>query len=298
MNFSSGKHAIGIVGLGIMGSAMARNLVADGWPVHGYEIDPTRAAEMAAAGVTIAGDVASLAHSVPVLLLSLPSPAAVHATARAIAASGASQRVVIEASTLSLPDKLECEAILARAGHVALDVPISGTGAQALTRDLVLYASGDAAEIDRLRPLFAGFSRLTHYLGVFGNGSRMKYVANLLVAINNVASAEAMVLGIKAGLDPRQIVDLVISGAGTSRVFELRAPMMAARAYQPATMKCATWQKDMAVIGSYASELGCPTPLLSACVPIYAAAMANGHAADDTAAVCAVLEAMAGNPRS
>jgi 3-hydroxyisobutyrate dehydrogenase-like beta-hydroxyacid dehydrogenase len=291
------KHAIGIVGLGIMGGAMARNLVAEGWPVHGYDPDPARAAEAAASGVTLAPDVAALARLVPVLLLSLPSPAAVRATATAIAESGADKRVVIEASTLTLADKLAAEAILAQAGHVALDVPISGTGAQAATKDLVLYASGNAEEIDRLRPLFAAFSRLTHNLGVYGNGSRMKYVANLLVAINNVASAEAMVLGIKAGLDPRQIVDLVISGAGTSRVFELRAPMMAAQKYEPATMKCSIWQKDMAIIGSYASELGCPTPLLSACVPIYAAAMANGHGAEDTAAVCAVLEQMAGNPR-
>jgi 3-hydroxyisobutyrate dehydrogenase-like beta-hydroxyacid dehydrogenase len=122
----------------------------------------------------------------------------------------------------------------------------------------------------------------------------MKFVANLLVAIHNVASAEAMVLGVKAGLDPHQVVGLVASGAGTSRVFELRAPMMADRQYQPATMKLEIWQKDMAIISQFASELGCPTPLLAATMPIYASAMATGHAADDTAAVCAVLEAMAG----
>jgi L-threonate 2-dehydrogenase len=142
--------------------------------------------------------------------------------------------------------------------------------------------------------MFAGYSRAVHDVGAYGNGSKMKFVANLLVAIHNVASAEAMVLGAKAGLDPLQIVELVSAGAGTSRVFELRAPMMARRNYQPASMKIDIWQKDMSIISQYASELGVPTPLLSATVPIYAAAMATGHAADDTAAVCAVLEAMAG----
>jgi 3-hydroxyisobutyrate dehydrogenase-like beta-hydroxyacid dehydrogenase len=286
------QNTVGVIGLGIMGGAMARNLAAAGWQVLGYDIDTARNAALAASGVAIRPDVAALAREAPVLLFSLPSPAAALAVAQAIVASGAERRVVIEASTLALKDKLAIEAVLRGAGHVALDCPISGTGAQAQTRDLVIYASGDAQSIEALRPLFAGFARAVHDVGAFGNGSKMKFVANLLVAIHNVASAEAMVLGMKAGLDPRQVVDLVT--AGTSRVFELRAPMMAARNYQPASMRVEIWQKDMAIISQYATELGCPTPLLSATMPIYAAAMANGHAADDTAAVCAVLEAMAG----
>jgi 3-hydroxyisobutyrate dehydrogenase-like beta-hydroxyacid dehydrogenase len=288
------QNTVGIVGLGIMGGAMARNLAAGGWHVLGYDIDAARGTELAASGVTVRPDIASLAHEAPVLLLSLPSPAAALATAQAIAASGVERRVVIEASTLALKDKVAVESVLRAAGHVALDCPISGTGAQARTKDLVIYASGDDQSIAALAPLFAGFSRAVHDVGAYGNGSKMKFVANLLVAIHNVASAEAVVLGVKAGLDARRVVDLVTAGAGTSRVFELRAPMMAARHYQPASMKMDIWQKDMAIISQYAAELGCPTPLLSATMPIYAAAMANGHAADDTAAVCAVLEAMAG----
>jgi putative dehydrogenase len=288
------QNTVGIVGLGIMGGAIARNQAAAGWHVLGYDTDANRRAELAAAGIDIRADAAALAREAPVLLLSLPSPAASLATAQAIAASGAERRIVIEASTLALKDKLAVEAALRAAGHVALDCPISGTGAQAITKDLVIYASGDAQSIAALGPLFSGYSRAVHDVGVYGNGSKMKFVANLLVAIHNVASAEAMVLGVKAGLDPRQIVDLVTAGAGTSRVFELRAPMMAARHYLPASMKIDIWQKDMSIISQYAGELGCPTPLLSATMPIYAAAMANGHAAEDTAAVCPVLEAMAG----
>ena len=288
------QNKVGIVGLGIMGGAMARNLVAAGWQVLGHDVDAGRCAEQREAGVGIRSDAAALAREAPVLLLSLPSPAAALATAQAIADSGVERRTVIEASTLALKDKLAIEAVLRAAGHVTLDCPISGTGAQAVTRDLVIYASGDSQSIEALRPLFLGFSRAVHNVGAFGNGSRMKFVANLLVAIHNVASAEAMVLGVKSGLDARQVVELVASGAGTSRVFELRAPMMAARHYQPASMRMEIWQKDMAIISQFAAELGCPTPLLSATMQIYASAMATGHAADDTAAAYAVLEAMAG----
>ena len=174
---------------------------------------------------------------------------------------------------------------------------MSGTGAQAKVRDLVVYASGGAAEIKKLRPMFAGFTRAVHDVGAFGNGSRMKYVANLLVAIHNVASAEAMVLGIKSGLPPQLIFDLVKTGAGNSRIFELRAPMMVKNNYRAATMKISVWQKDMDVIGGFARKIKVPTPMFDASEAIYAKALESGLGAEDTAAVCAVLEKMAGLKR-
>ncbi len=292
------EREIGVVGLGIMGGAMARNLLAAGWRVVGYDPDKAVTAALAADGVEMQADVAGVAKAVPTIMTSLPTPYALQATAEAIAAAGVPRRVVVEVSTMTLADKLRFGETLSAAGHVALDCPISGTGSQAVKKDLVIYASGGSEEIAALKPFFDGFARAVHDLGAYGNGSRMKFVANLLVAIHNVASAEAMVLGMKAGLDPQQVVSLIGAGAGTSRVFELRAPMMAANDYETATMKCAVWQKDMAIIGAFAAELGVPTPMLSATVPIYNSAMATGHAAHDTAAVCAVLEQMAGMERA
>jgi 3-hydroxyisobutyrate dehydrogenase-like beta-hydroxyacid dehydrogenase len=293
----SGKQTVGIVGLGIMGGAFARNLVASGFRVIGFDVDPARRRAARKARVEIAADAAALAAQAPVIITSLPNPAALAATASAITAAKLPRRIVVEASTFTLADKLAAEAALTRAGHVALDCPISGTGAQAKVKDLVIYASGDSRTIAKLRPVFLGFARAVHDVGAFGDGSRMKYVANLLVAIHNVASAEAMVLGIKSGLDPARIFELVKSGAGNSRVFELRAPMMVRDRYDSATMTIKLWQKDLAVIGEHAAALGCPTPLMSATLPIYAAALSTGHAAHDTAAVCAVLEDMAGVKR-
>ena len=294
---SAKGRTVGVIGLGIMGGAFARNLVNAGWRVIGYDIDAARRKELARAGVEIARDPKALAAAAPIVITSLPKPAALATTAKAIAAAGVPRRIVVEASTFTIEDKAKAEKVLRAAGHVMLDCPISGTGSQAKTGDLVIYASGDRKAIAKVKPALAGFSRKTYDVGAFGNGSRMKYVANLLVAINNVASAEAMVLGMKAGLDPQTIFDMISNGAGNSRVFELRAPMMVKNRYDQATMKCSVWQKDMDVIGAFAKRLKVPTPLFSATVPVYAAALNGGHAEDDTAAVCAVLEAKAGVKR-
>src|SRR5262244_2487696 len=287
------KGTVGVVGLGNMGGAFARHLAAAGWRVLGFDIDATRKRAVARGGVEIA-PVETLAAVAPVIILSLPNPRALDATVAAIARHELSSRIVVEASTFTLDDKQRAESVLRKAGHVMLDCPVSGTGAQAAAKDIVIYASGDAKAIAKVAPVLSDFSRATYNTGDFGNGSRMKYVANLLVTIHNVASAEAMVLGIKSGLDPKQIFDLIKIGAGNSRVFELRAPMMVKNDYDDATMKIQVWQKDMDVIGSYARALGVPTPLFSASIPVYDKAMATGHALQDTAAVCAVLETMAG----
>ncbi|MGA8612876.1 MAG: NAD(P)-dependent oxidoreductase [Xanthobacteraceae bacterium] len=294
---ASGKKAVGIIGLGIMGGAFAQSLVGEGWRVIGYDIDSARRRAMARLGVEIVADAADVVRKVSTVITSLPSPRALADTVGVIVKSRVPRRIIVEMSTFTLEDKAKAEAALRKAGHVLLDCPVSGTGAQAKVKDLVVYASGGAAEIKRLRPMFAAFTRAVHDIGVFGNGSRMKYVANLLVAINNVASAEAMVLGMKAGLPPQLIFDLVKSGAGNSRVFELRGPMMVKNDYRDATMKISVWQKDMDVIGSYAKHIRVATPMFDASKAIYNKALASGRGAQDTAAVCAVLEAMAGVKR-
>jgi putative dehydrogenase len=296
MSNANRDNSVGIVGLGLMGGAIGRNLIAAGWHVIGHDIDAARCAGAKAAGIEIAQGAAKLAERAPKILVSLPTPQALRTTVQEIAAASVPRRIIAEMSTFALADKIEAEQALRAAGHVMLDCPISGTGAQAKVKDLVIYASGERASIVAIEPVFAAFSRQAHDLGAFGNGTKMKLVANLLVAVHNVASAEAFVLGIKAGLDPKKIFELISAGAGTSRVFELRGPMMAENRYDGdnVTMRVKTWQKDMTVIGDFARDLGCPTPLFSATSPIYAAAMATGHGGEDTASVCAVLEAMAG----
>jgi len=293
MSPSKTSKTVGVIGLGIMGGAFSRNLVAARWRVTGFDLAAGKRKELSKAGVEIARNATAVAAAAPIIITSLPKPEALIATAREIAKAKLSHRIIAECSTFNIEDKEKAEKILRAAGHVMLDCPVSGTGSQARTGDLVIYASGDPKSVAKVKLMFAGFSRKMYDVGAFGNGSKMKYVANLLVAINNVASAEAMVMGMKAGLDPKVIFEMISNGAGNSRVFELRAPMMVKNDYTDVTMKCSVWQKDMDVIGAFARKMRVPTPLFSATLPVYAAALKSGHANDDTAAVCAVLEAKA-----
>jgi L-threonate 2-dehydrogenase len=284
------NKTVGIVGLGIMGGAIARNLIDRGWHVIGFDVDAARRDELAQARITIAGNTSQVARDAPIVMTSLPSAAAVDQVAREIANSAHSRRIVVELSTLSLADKLRCEATLTKAGHIALDCPLSGTGAQAKNRDLVVYASGDSEAIAQCGGLFSDFAKQSADLGRFGNGSRMKFIANHLVAINNVAAAEAMILAQRAGLDPKMVVDMVGPGAGGSRMFQLRAPMMVEGVYEPATMKVSIWKKDMAIIAEFAEDVGCETPLFALTQPVYSEAMAMGLGDQDTASVFEVLK--------
>jgi 3-hydroxyisobutyrate dehydrogenase-like beta-hydroxyacid dehydrogenase len=291
------QTTVGVIGLGIMGGAMASNLLAAGFKVIGYDLAPATRRALKRAGGVAARAGADVARRAGIVITSLPTVAALAAVSDEIARAKRGDLVVVETSTMPLEAKQAARAIVERSGATVLDCPLSGTGAQARTKDLLVYASGARSAYRQCVPVFEGFARGHHYLGAFGNGSRMKYVANLLVAIHNVAAAEAMVLARKAGLDLAQTLKVIGDGAGSSRMFQVRGPMMVRDDYSDATMKVEVWQKDMHIIGEYATQLGCPTPLFAATAPLYTAAIAEGFAKEDTGSVCAVLGAMAGLPR-
>ena len=288
---------VGMIGLGIMGSAMASNLARAGFRVIGYDVVPKARRAFVQEGGTAARSGGDVARRAPILITSLPSVAALAAVADEIAHAKRKGLIVVETSTMPLDAKEAARAVVEHSGATLLDCPLSGTGAQARAKDLLVYASGLRAAYRRCTSVFGGFARGHHYLGRFGNGSKMKYVANLLVAIHNVAAAEALVLARKCGLDPALALKVVADGAGSSRMLQVRGPMMVKENYSDATMKVEVWQKDMKIIGEFATKLGCPTPLFAASAPIYTAAMAEGYEKQDTAAVAAVLGGMAGLER-
>src|SRR5437763_4160208 len=285
---------VAIIGLGIMGGAIARNLIAAGFAVSGFDVDKGRTAAAASSGVAVKGSAAEAAADAELVLTSLPSTEALEAPVDPLLAAPRPGLIVAEISTFPIEAKQRAHDRLAAAGIAMLDCPLSGTGAQARTRDLALYGSGDEAAFERCRDAFAGFARVSHYLGEFGNGSRMKFVANLLVAVHNVAAAEAIVLGVKSGLDAERILEVIGSGAGNSRILELRGPMMAKGVYTPPSATMHVMQKDSAIIAAFADELGVDTPLLDTAAPLYDEAEALGYAEEDVGAVHAVLARRAG----
>ncbi len=287
------RGPIGVIGLGIMGSAMSANLVAAGFSVLGYDVLTRPLAAFKKSGGRPARSVRDLARRSPILITSLPSEQALRDVSADLAAARNRGQIVVETSTLPIAVKEDVRATLAARGITLLDCPLSGTGAQARVRDLAVYASGPRAAVRRCAPVFDGFARTHYHLGEFGTGSKVKFLANLLVAIHNVSAAEALVLGMKAGLDPALMVKVLGDGAGSSRMLQVRGPMMARGDYSKATMKVAVWQKDMRIIGEFARALDCPTPLFDMTAVIYDSAMVQGFAEADTASVCAVLERLA-----
>jgi len=285
------------VGLGIMGGAFAKNLRAAGFELSGFDIDEERCAEFARLGGRCERSVADVARHTSVLITSLASLPAVEAAffgEDGVLRGARPGLTIIEASTLPLETKLDVRDRCATHGVTVLDCPISGTGAQAAAKDISVYASGPEGAVAQCKAVFDGFARSTHYCGVYGNGSKLKFIANLLVTIHNLSAAEAIVLGERSGLDLDLLYEVIRDGAGTSRMFEVRAPLMIRNDYAQATMKVDVYQKDIDIISAFAAGLQCPTPLFEASKAYYAGAYAQGYAKHDTASICAVLENMAG----
>ena len=298
------KQHIGTIGLGIMGGAMAEALIAAGYRVSGYDVHPAARRRLKEAGGNALSSCAKVAGSVDVMITSLPSVAALDdVVEKIVAVSGTkhkskSRLIVIETSTLPIPDKERALRRLKRNGATVLDCPISGTARRMKEGAWTIFVSGNAAACKAVRPIFEVFTRNAPYVGVFGNGSKMKFIANHLVAIYNVAVGESFTFARSMGLDPQQVWNLfAMSPVVGSGVFKLRGQFMVDRKYTPPTMKVETWQKDMQVIGDMARSVDCPLPLFTTCIPVYNAAMAQGLGQSDTASVCEVLDRMAGGHR-
>ena len=287
---------VGIVGLGIMGSAYARHLIFEGFTVSGFDVAAGALERFAAIGGETQRSAGAVADNVDVVLTALATTEALDAAYLArdgIAASARPGLIALEMSTFALEPKERVRSALEARGAQALDVPVSGTGAQAQERDLTLLASGERAAFDRALPVMEAIARDVRYVGPYGTGSKLKYIANLLVTIHNLAAAEAVVLAERAGIDPAVMLDALGHSAASSRMLQVRGPMMAAQRYEPATMKVSVHQKDIGIIAAFARASGAPTPLFDRSAEYYEAAAASGHADHDTAALADVLRAAA-----
>jgi 3-hydroxyisobutyrate dehydrogenase-like beta-hydroxyacid dehydrogenase len=274
-----------------MGSAYARNLLAAGHEVAGHDVATERMATLEALGGEPADTNAEVARASDVVLIAV---ATVDGLREAVAGadgivSGARQgAIVVEMGTFPLAEKEWARTVLASRGVAVLDAPVSGTGLQAEAREIVIYASGDPAAMSQAQPVFEVLAKAVYDLGEFGNGSKMKYLANLLVSVHNLATAETFVLGKAAGLDPDVILEVISAGVGSSRIFEIRGPMMAADDYPPAA-RLKMFLKDIDVIGGFARDLGAPTPMLDAALPWYQEAVEAGLGELDAAALARLL---------
>lgn len=280
---------VGIIGIGIMGSAFAGHLIDAGFTVTGYEPDTEKMADFVARGGIGVGSPAEVVAASEVSITSLPTMPALHDVAANIAADPTAGAVVMETSTMPIEDKQRAHDVLAGVGVTLLDCPVSGTGKQARDGDLGVYLSGDEVAHLKCIAVVEAISKVHRYVGPFGNGSKMKYIANTLVAIHTAATAEAIALGVKAGLTAEMVYDVIsnTSPAATSSMFKLRGQLMVDGEF-PAQMPLAMWQKDTNVIGAFGKSVGANMPLFETAVGLYDRARET-HPQDDIAAVYTVL---------
>jgi len=281
--------SVGVIGLGIMGGTFACHLAAAGVRTLGYDPIRSRIEALEAAGGQGRNSARAVASETDFLITSLPHTEALEETVNELESAGHSGLLVVETSTLPLEAKEAARVRLARIGIALLDAPISGTGPQAHAKEITIFVSGARADFENAGPVLARIARSVRYVGAFGQGSKLKYIANLLVAIHILATAEALVLGEKAGFDAAELVDLLAASAATSRMLEVRGPAMASGAYSEPMMKVGVFQKDLTIIADFAAQHGAPVPLFRASIPFFAEAAAQGFGGSDTAAVIAIL---------
>ena len=292
MNSTNNIHSVGVIGLGIIGSALSKHINLSDFQVMGFDIDDLKIQAAIDHGVEATKDLATITEFSEVLITCLPSNKSLDDTVNYLIDNHCdSVKIIIDTSTLSLDCKVRNKDALDKIGITLLDCPISGTGKQAEDADIVIYASGDENTYETVLQLIRSFSRECFYLGNFGNGTKAKLIANLLVAIHNVASAEAILLGKKTGIEMETLFNVISSGAGSSKIFELRAPMMIEQEYQPATMKMSVWEKDLDLIKELVDSHGTDAPLFNLTNELYKKARDLGLDDEDTASIYEILNA-------
>lgn len=286
---------VGIVGIGKMGLPVAISLLEHGFSVRGYRRHMVE--EFVTRGGVPALSSKEVAQHCDIVLTCLPTDRALLEVVEGeegLIHGAHPGLIVVEISMLSLPAKEQARASLQRADVVMLDCPISGTPAQVVPRKTVFFGSGDEEAFHSCLPVFQAVTDHNFYLGEFGAGSKMKCVANLLVAVHMLAAAEAMVLSTKAGLDPEMVMKVINPSIAGSTMFAARGPMMAARRYEPPLGAVHQVQEFIPLIKAFAAEAGCPTPLLDLASGYYDRAAEEGRAGQDIAAMFSVLGKEAG----
>ncbi len=283
---------IGLIGLGIIGSSILRNIHDSEFSPIGFDIDQKIIDTLNHEGLNTSSSLKEIIDQSSIIITSLPNNKALDETVNLIIQQDNRKvELLIETSTLSLECKIKNQERLNAINVDILDCPISGTGRQAENKDIVMYASGLKESYEMALPVLETFSRESFFLGDFGNATKVKLIANLLVSIHNVASAEAIRLGEKSGLDLNELYKVISSGAATSKIFELRAPMMIAKDYSPASMKMNVWKKDMELIRDMLDNHEIDSPLFKMTEQLYKKAEELHLNELDTASVMEVLRA-------
>ena len=282
--------AVGIIGLGLLGNAVASRLLAGGHDVIGYDVVADRVADVVRLGGRGAVSAAEAGACDPVCVI-LPSLASVEEVilgADGLVARGRPGQTIVQMSTISptLTRRLARE-VVAR-GLSFLDCPISGTSGMVAQGNGVIFVGGERSAFERWRDVLGAVLPRPVYVGEAGQAMVLKLIANLLVALHSAAAAEALAMARRAGLDLDLVLDVLGNGAAGSRMLTVRGPLIVKDEF-PAQMKLDLFMKDLHLIQDAAREIGTPLPATDVAERLYAAVHAAGHGAEDLAVVVKAL---------
>ncbi len=292
---------IGFIGLGVLGSAMAPNLLESGFDVVGYDIRPETLEELGKLGMAAGSSPRDIAQQSDVVVTCLPTIEILHDVyggPDGIDKADKKGQIVIETSTFPVDEKEKANEVMKAAGKRMLDCPVSGNRILAVKKQLTAFASGEEVAYREVEDVIQGFADRCFYVGEFGSGMKMKFCANILNLVHNSVAAEVMVLGMKSGLDPKMIHQVISGSGSSSSMFETRGAMMANNNYIHEGMNFSIPIKDSRFISDHAHKLSVPTPIYHAALQPYYAAVAQGHHDEDAAAVCAAMERAANCERT
>ena len=278
---------IGSIGLGAMGGSYAKFLIEDNYTVYGVDPDTQNAEIFTSLGGILLNNISELVDQSNVIILSLPTVPIFKEVINEIEINGKSNepKILIDMNTISLDDKIETKNKLEKLNISMVDAPVSGTGAQAKVKDIVVMSSGDKTIVDECDDIFRSFSKQNIYVGEFGNGIKFKILANLLVTVHNTVTAEALLLGQKAGLEEKMIYEVLNAGAATSVMLDKRMPLMINKNYEPATASMRIFLKDIDVITDYLKSNNLSSPTFEAAANLYNQSKENIPITYDTAAI-------------
>src|SRR5689334_20097230 len=279
-------ETVGFIGVGKIGLPVCENLIKSGYKVLGYRRGSL--ADFEKAGGTPAASPAEIGAQCDVVLSCVPTAEAMDEVVsgpKGLIHSARPGQIIVELGSHAVPDKEKQVAPLAAKGAAYLDGEVSGTPGMVSARKAVIYLGGDADAAKRVEPVIKGFADLCLYFGPFGAASKVKLVNNLLVAINIAATAEAMALGLKAGVDVDLMIKAVASGSGGSTQFGIRAPWMAQRKFHPVQGQASLLFHYFHMIEQWADQTGTATPLLNRSIELYQKCVDMGLGMDHDVAV-------------
>ena len=263
-------ETVGFIGIGKIGMPVCENLIKSGYRVLGYRRGSL--AEFEKIGGVPAKSPKEIGAQTDIVLSCVPTPEAMNEVVNGpngLIHSARPGQIIVELGSHPVPEKEKHVATLAKKGAAYLDGEVSGTPGMVAARKAVIYLGGDAEACKKVEPVIKGFSDLCLYFGPFGAATKVKLVNNLLVAINIAATAEAMALGLKAGVDVDLMIKAIASGSGGSTQFGIRAPWMAQRKFHPVQGQASLLFHYFHMIEQWADQTGTATPLLDRAVELY-----------------------------